>query len=98
VKLEAQVRGLILQFLEKMYPDGLTIKFIEALLYDWGIFCPEEELLKKHVNYLISKGYVEAHDVELPAPLSKVKKIRLTTKGKALLSREFIDSNVSLEV
>jgi len=97
-RLEAQVKGLILQMLNKMYPDGLTVKFIEALLYDWGIFCTEEELLKNHVSYLISRGYVEAHDVELPAPLSKVKKVRITPKGKALLSGEFIDSNVSFEV
>jgi hypothetical protein len=98
VRLEAQVKGLVLRFLEKMYPDGLTVKFIEALLYDWGIFCTEEELLKNHINYLISKGYVEAHDIELPAPVSKIKKVRLTPKGKALLSGEFIDSNISLEV
>ena len=98
MKLEAQVKGLILEFLEKMYPEGLTVKFIEALLYDWGIFCTEGELLKNHINYLISKGYIEAHDVELPAPLSKVKKVRITPKGKALLSGEFIDSNVEFEV
>ena len=98
MRLEAQVKGLILKLLNKMYPDGLTLKFVEALLYDWGIFCTEEELLKKHVSYLINKGYIEAHDVELPAPINKVKKIRITPKGKALLSGEFIDSNVDLEV
>ena len=97
-KLNAQTNGLILKFLSKMYPDGLTVKFIEALLYDWGIFMTEEQLLKKNISYLISKGYVEAHDIELPAPVSKIKEVRLTPKWKALLSGEFIDSNISLEV
>ena len=96
--IEMQVKCLILKFLEKIYPDSLTVKFIEALLYDWGIFCTEEELLKSHLNYLISKGYVEAYDLELPAPVSKLRKVRLTPKGKALLAGEFIDSNISLEV
>jgi len=48
VRLEAQVKGLVLRFLEKMYPDGLTVKFIEALLYDWGIFCTEEDPKKPY--------------------------------------------------
>ncbi len=97
-KLHAQTNGLILKFLSKMYPDGLTVKFIEALLYDWGIFTSDEELLKKNISYLISKGYVEGHDVELPAPIHKVKKVKITPKGKALLEGEFIDKNVDFEV
>jgi len=92
--LEAQINGLILNFLNKMYPDGLTTKFVEALLYDWGIFLTEEQLLKEHVKYLLQKGYVEGQDVELPAPVQKVKKIRITPRGKALLNGELIDPNV----
>jgi len=95
--LNAQTNGLILKFLDKMYPDGLTVKFIEALLYDWGIFMTEEQLLKKNISYLISKGYIEGHDVEIPAPIHKVKKVKITPKGKALLEGEFIDQNVRLE-
>ena len=95
--IEAQVNGLILKFLERMYPDGLTVEFIQALLYDWRIFCTKDELLKRNINYLISKGYIEAHDVQIPAPVHKVKKVKLTTKGKALLSGEFIDSRIDLE-
>ena len=97
-KLEAQVNGLILKFLDKMYPDGLTVEFIQALLYDWRIFCTKEELLKKNVNYLLSKGLIEAQDLEIPAPLHKVKKLRITPKGKALLSGEFIDPKIETEI
>lgn len=95
--LQKQVNGLILQFLNKMYPDGLTIKFIEALFYDWGIFITEHELLKEHISYLASKGYIEGKDIQLPAPIFKVKKIQITEKGKALLNGELIDPKVKLE-
>ncbi|WP_456463482.1 hypothetical protein [Persephonella sp.] len=95
--LEYQVNGYILTFLNKMYPDGLTIKFIEALLYDWGVFITEQELLKQNIKYLLSKGYIEGKDIDLPAPLHKVKKVRLTEKGKALLNGEMIDPKVRIE-
>lgn len=92
--LNSQINGLILTFLSKMYPDGLTIKFIEALLYDWEIFITEEDLVKTNLKYLLSKGYIEVKDIELPAPIHKVKKVRITEKGKALVSGEMIDVNV----
>ena len=92
-----QINGYILSFLNKMYPDGLTIKFIEALLYDWGIFITEQQLLTKNIKYLLSKGYIESKDVELPAPLHRVQKVWLTEKGKALLNGEMIDPKVKIE-
>ncbi len=95
--IKHQVNGKILSFLDRMYPDGLTIKFIEALLYDWGVFIPESQLVKEHISYLISKGYIEGKDVQLPAPLHKVKKVKITEKGKALLNGEMIDPKVKIE-
>lgn len=95
--LKHQVNGFILSFLNKMYPDGLTIQFIEALLYDWGIFITEQELVKEHIKYLLSKGYIEGKDIELPAPIHKVKKVKITEKGKALLNGEMIDPKVKIE-
>jgi len=97
-KLEAQINGLILKFLDKMYPDSLTVKLIEALLYDWRIFITEEQLLKENISYLIDKGYIEGHDVEIPAPIHKIKKVKLTPKGKALLKGELLDSKVDTEI
>ncbi|RUM43044.1 MAG: hypothetical protein DSY34_00755 [Desulfurobacterium sp.] len=97
-KLEAQINGLILKFLDKMYPDGLTVEFIQALLYDWKIFCTKDNLLKNNVNYLLSRGLIEAHDLEIPAPLHKVKKLRITPKGKAFLNGEFVDPKIESEI
>lgn len=96
-ELAKQINGFVLMFLNKMYPDGLTIKFIEALLYDWRIFTTEHTLLKENIKYLLSKGYIESEDVELPAPIHHVKKVRLTEKGKALLEGQIIDPNVKIE-
>lgn len=95
--IRKQINGYILMFLDRMYPDGLTIKFIEALLYDWGIFTTEEQLLKDNINYLISKGYIKGKDIELPAPLHKVRKVKITEKGKALIDGQLMDPNVKIE-
>jgi len=97
-KIEAQTNGLILKFLNKVYPDGLTLKLIEGLLYDWKIFTTERELLKENVRYLLNKDYIEVKDVDFPSLSSSIKKVYLTAKGKALLEGEFIDHNVELEI
>jgi len=94
--IDKQINGLILKFLEQVYPDGLTIKFVIALLYDWKIFITERELLQKNIAYLLEKGYIEVKDIEIPTLLEKVKKIKITEKGKALLNGEFIDPKVEI--
>jgi len=94
--LEKQVRGLIIKFLVKVYPKSLTIKMIEALLYDWEIYATgnEVKLLLKH---LIERGYVELEDATIPILKSNVKKVKLTEKGLLLYKGEIIDENVSFE-
>jgi len=93
-KLEKQINGLILKFLNQVYPDGLSLKFIMALLYDWRIFTTETQIKKKNINYLIEQGYIEIKDIQIPIVIDKVEKIRITEKGKALLEGEFIDEKV----
>jgi len=94
--LEKQVRGLILKFLEQLYPDGATPAFLEGLLADWQVFICRREVLE-HLKFLINRGYVEAKGIKLPAPADKVEKFVITPKGKALLSGEMMDAGVSFE-
>jgi hypothetical protein len=94
--LERQIRGLILRFLEKLYPDGATVAFLEGLLADWQIFV-YRQVVEEHLRWLINRGYVEAKGIKLPAPADKVGKFIITAKGKALLSGELIDAGVSFE-
>jgi len=92
--MRKQTNYLILKFLEQVYPDSLTVKMIEALLADWRIFTDRKRLLEKNIKYLLEKGYIEVLEVELPAYQTKIQKLRLTAKGKALLEKEFIDEQV----
>jgi len=94
--LEKQIRGLILKFLEQLYPDGATAAFIEGLLADWQVFICRREVLE-NLRFLIDRGYVEVKGIKLPSPFEKVEKFVITPKGKALLSGEMIDSGISLE-
>jgi len=89
---DAQIKGLILKFLIKVYPHSLTVDFVNALLYDWKVFLSKEELLKTHIRYLTDRGYVELK-VE-----NGIEKIAITEKGKALYEGEILDRNISLEV
>lgn len=92
--MRKQVNFLILKFLEQVYPDSLTVKMIEALLADWRIFIDNKKLLEKYIKYLLDKGYIEVLEVELPTHHTKIQKLRLTAKGKALMEKEIIDEQV----
>ena len=94
--VERQVRGLILKFLDKVYPSDLTTDFVLALLYDWSIIIAKRTFIE-NVIFLIDKGYIEARNVDLPAHIDKIKKLRITPKGKALLSKEIIDPDVDVD-
>jgi hypothetical protein len=89
---DAQIKGLILRFLVRVYPYSLTVDFINALLYDWRVFCSKEKLLKDHIRYLANKGYVELKTE------NGTEKVSITEKGLALWKGEILDGNVSVEV
>lgn len=57
--LEKQIRGLILKFLDQLYPDGATAAFLEGLLADWRIFICKRSVLEE-LRWLMDRGYVEA--------------------------------------
>jgi len=89
---DAQIKGLILKFLIRVYPHSLTVDFINALLYDWKVFLSKGDLLKTHIRYLANKGYIELKTE------GGIEKIAITEKGKALWEGEIPDGNVSTEV
>jgi len=95
--VERQVKGLILKFLDKVYPADLTTDFILALLYDWSIVIDKRTFME-NVLFLINKGYIEARDVELPAHLDNVKKLRITPKGKAVLTKQILDPDIDPDI
>lgn len=92
--IDEQVRYLTLKFLAQVYPSDLSLQMIEALLYDWKVFSTQDKLQKKILKPLLEKGYIELSEVELPAHTGKIKKVRITAKGKALIEGEFIDELV----
>ncbi len=94
--VERQVKGLILKFLDKAYPSDLTTDFILALLYDWSIIIDRRSFME-NIMFLINRGYIEAKDVELPAHIDKVKKLRITPKGKALVSKQIVDPDIDTD-
>ncbi len=94
--LEKQIRGLILKFLDQLYPDGATAAFLEGLLADWRIFICKRSVLEE-LRWLMDRGYVEAKGVPLPAPVDRVDKFVITPKGKALLAGEMMDAGILLE-
>ena len=96
ISLEKQVRGLLLKFLNQLYPEGATAAFLEGLLADWQVFIGRSTVLKE-LRWLLDKGYIEAKGVTLPAPIDKIEKFVITPKGKALLCGEMLDVGISFE-
>ena len=89
-----KLRGVTLRNLELVYPDPLTIGFLRALLVRW--FEPhflDLIQLRKVLSYLIDNQYVEL----LSSEWTENTKIRITTKGLALLKGEIKDLEVSVD-
>ena len=94
--IERQIRGLILKFLDQLYPDWATAAFLEGLLADWRIFINRRSVYEE-LRWLMDRGYVETKGVSLPAPVDRVDKFVITPKGKALLAGEMMDTEILLE-
>jgi len=89
-----KLRGIVLKNLEFIYPDGLEIGFLRALLVRW--FEPhflDLIQLRKVLSYLIDNQYVELEVSEW----TEKTKLRITPKGLALLSGQITDLEVSLD-
>lgn len=89
-----KIRGLTLKHLEFVYPDGMTIGFLRALLLKW--FDPhyiDLTQLRKSLSYLIDNNYVEL----LSGEWTEDSVIRITPRGLLLLRGEIRDLEVSID-
>lgn len=91
--IEKQVRYLILATLEKVYPDGLTLGFLESILTYWKIYTTQSNI-RDILKPLIDKGYIEVRDVKLPAFTHHIQKVVITPTGLQILRGERIDPDV----
>ena len=88
------LRGLTLKHLEYVYPEGLTLGFLRALLLKW--YEPhflDLTQLRKTLSYLIDNQYIELQNSEWKE--SSV--LRITPKGLALLKGQIKDLEVSTD-
>jgi DNA-binding PadR family transcriptional regulator len=86
------LRGLILDFLHRIYPREIEkVGIIEAFYKDWK---PKE--IERALGYLRDKGYVE--EKKIPHPVRKFERIliyRLTPNGIDVLERTVEDSGIA---
>ncbi len=93
-KDKRKLRGLTLKHLEIVYPDGMTIGFLRALLLKW--FEPhyiDLLQLRKALSYLIDNQYVELSSGEW----TENSVLKITPKGLLLLRGEIKDLEVSVD-
>lgn len=90
-----EIRGFVLKFLYDAYPEGITLKLIEALLPPWGYFCSQQEI-RAAVHHLLDKHLVDTRDIELPADISPQIKVYLTALGYQFLITRKRDPEIIL--
>jgi len=89
-----RLRGLTLRHLEFVYPDGMTIGFLRALLLKWYEPHYIDLLqLRKVLSYLIDNQYVELSGSEW----TENSVLKITPKGLLLLKGEIRDLEVSVD-
>ncbi len=93
-KDKRKIRGIVLKNLEFVYPDGLTLGFVRALLVRW--YEPhfiDLLQLQKILSYLIDNQYVELQNSEWREETV----LKITPKGLALLKGQIKDLEVSTD-
>ncbi|RUM29510.1 MAG: hypothetical protein DSY32_03190 [Aquifex sp.] len=93
-KDKRKLRGIVLKNLEFIYPDGMTLGFLRALLVRW--YEPhflDLLQLRKTLSYLIDNQYVELGSSEW----TENTLIKITPKGLLLLKGELKDLEVSVD-
>ncbi|MEO2083421.1 MAG: hypothetical protein ABGX12_05320 [Desulfurobacteriaceae bacterium] len=88
------LRGLILDFLHRIYPREIEkVGIIEAFYKDWK---PRD--IERALGYLRDKGYVE--EKKIPHPVRRYEMIRiyrLTPVGIDILERTIEDNGIALD-
>lgn len=88
------IRGQILGFLYKVYPEGVEEIGIISVFYEYH----KESYIRKSLQYLVDKGYIEAR--RLPHPLNKRKDLtiyKILPKGVDLVEGNIRDNTIFIE-
>lgn len=88
-----EVRGFILKFLYDAYPEGISLKLVEALLPPWGYFCSQTDI-RRAISYLLDKNLAATTNVDLPADISPQIKVHLTVPGYQMIVEKKRDANI----
>ena len=87
------LRGLILDFLHRIYPHNMEkIAIIETFYKDW-----KPKQIEKSLGYLRDKGYVE--EIMFPHPVKKYEKItvyKITPDGIDVLEKTKEDNGITI--
>lgn len=85
------LRYEILDYLNRIYPRA--VEEIEIISVFYRTYRAKE--IKRQLYYLLDKGYIEAHEVEIPyMPYERKKLFKITPKGIDLLDGRIHDESV----
>lgn len=88
------LRGQILDFLHKIYPREIEELGVISVFYQYYT----DTEIRKSLQYLVDKGYVEMKEIGHPYhSRKKVRLYRLTAKGIDLLEKTIRDEAIVLE-
>ena len=86
----AFLRGELVQFLHKTYPDGIPEQVIARTFYDYN----EKDAILSALAYLTEKGYIEKKEVPHPyKEQSYVRWFKITAKGIDLIEGNIARDN-----
>jgi DNA-binding PadR family transcriptional regulator len=89
--MSKSLRGLILDFLKRIYPREIEELEVIAVFYQYH----RDTEIRQALAYLVDKGYVEAKKVAIPYDKRRYRMLyKITPKGIDLLEGEIIDDTV----
>lgn len=89
-----ELRGILINFLENIYPSQISRESIYATFYEYW----ETKDIDKELAYLIDKEYVTEKVLDSPfgSSFTKIHNYRLTAKGKDLIDNTINDDGVQI--
>ncbi len=89
--MSKSLRGLILDFLKRIYPREIEELEVIAVFYQYH----RDTEIRQALAYLVDKGYVEAKKVAIPYDKRRYRTLyKITPKGIDLIEGEIVDDTV----
>ncbi len=86
-----ELRGFLLKFLEKVYPENISRESIFETFYEYW----QTDDMMDELQYLVEKGYVDEHITKSPfLSFNLIHNYKLTAMGKDLLDGTIEDPGV----